>query len=85
MNFFGDLNVLNTNFFDNFIIFFQFSELLPDAIKTGCSKCNEQQKKGAGKVFRYLKQQKPAVYEKLMEIYDPKKMYKTHWETLSKA
>lgn len=61
----------------NYII---FSETLPDALVTGCVKCNEKQKATAEKVIRHLKNNRPADWNRLVTKYDPKGQYQQRFE-----
>lgn len=50
---------------------FKFSGIIPDAIQTECSKCNEQQRKQAGRVLAYLLNKKPDLFQMLIKRFDP--------------
>ncbi|CAH1395227.1 unnamed protein product [Nezara viridula] len=58
----------------------ELKDVIPDALKTGCKKCNEKQKKGAEKVFRYILKNKRADYDVLEKIYDPEGIYRKKYE-----
>nr|ATU82519.1 venom POBP 2 [Lethocerus distinctifemur] len=62
----------------------ELKKVLPDALKTECSKCNEKQKKGTEKVIKFLLDKKPADYETLEKIYDPEGIYKKKYEAEAK-
>lgn len=49
---------------------------LPEALASGCAKCNEKQKQMAKKVIKFLLQRKPKDWERLATKYDPKGEYK---------
>ncbi|XP_044013607.1 allergen Tha p 1-like [Aphidius gifuensis] len=53
---------------------------LPDALETGCSKCNEKQKAGAKKMIEHLIKNDRDKWDKLMEKYDPESKYRTKFE-----
>nr|AWW17232.1 chemosensory protein 8 [Riptortus pedestris] len=50
----------------------ELKKVLPDALETGCAKCNEKQKKGTEKVIKHMLDKRPADYDVLEKIYDPK-------------
>nr|UEN71181.1 chemosensory protein 5 [Gregopimpla kuwanae] len=58
----------------------ELRKTLPDALATGCSKCNERQKAGSEKVIRYLVNQRPQLWEKLSKKYDPNNEYKIKFQ-----
>ncbi|XP_046398802.1 ejaculatory bulb-specific protein 3-like [Ischnura elegans] len=45
--------------------------ILPDAIRTDCSKCTERQKAGIDKVTKYLQQNRKDQWKELSEKFDP--------------
>lgn len=53
-----------------------FSEHLPDALKTECSKCTEKQKENARKTLNFLYEEKPDLYKELEAKYDPEQIYR---------
>lgn len=60
----------------NQLIFLYSLEVLPDALKTGCSKCNNTQKGGARKILHHLIENKKEWYKELEAIYDSEGTYK---------
>lgn len=52
-----------------------FLGIVPDAIQTECAKCNERQRKQAGKVLAHLLQYKPEYWKMLVEKFDPNNVY----------
>nr|ARJ35777.1 chemosensory protein 2 [Cyrtorhinus lividipennis] len=62
----------------------ELKEHLPDALKTGCSKCSEKQRSGSEKVIKYLLKNKPQDYAALEKIYDPQGSYKKKYEAEAK-
>nr|ATU82757.1 secreted Insect pheromone binding family protein [Pristhesancus plagipennis] len=62
----------------------ELKDILPDALKTGCSKCNEKQKKGSEKVIKFLLDKKKADYEALEKIYDPTGTYRQKYSDEAK-
>lgn len=62
-----------------------FSEILPDAIQTGCDKCTDEQKAGAKKVASYLIKEKPEWWNELLGKYDPDNTYRTKFSDRIKA
>lgn len=57
-----------------------FSETLPDALSTGCTKCNDKQKQTAEKVMKFLMKNRTKEWERLIAKYDPKGDYKRRYE-----
>ncbi|KAJ8983042.1 hypothetical protein NQ317_013247 [Molorchus minor] len=53
----------------------ELKKILPEAIKNGCSKCNENQKNGAKKIIHFLIETKPALWRALEVKYDPDGTY----------
>lgn len=53
-----------------------FAEVLPDALKTECSKCSEKQKNGAKKMLRHLIDHEDEWYSELEKKYDSSGDYK---------
>ncbi|VVC26970.1 Insect odorant-binding protein A10/Ejaculatory bulb-specific protein 3 [Cinara cedri] len=49
----------------------ELKRIIPDAIQTECAKCNEQQKKQAGRVLAYLLNKKPDLFQMLIKRFDP--------------
>nr|AXS78219.1 chemosensory protein 13 [Adelphocoris lineolatus] len=62
----------------------ELKEHLPDALKTGCSKCSEKQRAGSEKVIKHLLKNKPQDYAVLEKIYDPSGIYKKKYEAEAK-
>ncbi|BET02605.1 Insect pheromone-Hypothetical protein family, A10/OS-D [Nesidiocoris tenuis] len=58
----------------------ELKDALPDALKTGCSKCSEKQKQGTEKVAQYVLKNKPQDYKVLEAIYDPSGTYRKKYE-----
>jgi len=54
----------------------QFTESLPDALASDCSKCSEKQRIGSDKVIKYLIANKPAMWTELEKKYDPNGDYR---------
>nr|ANA52574.1 chemosensory protein [Bradysia odoriphaga]AWC08461.1 chemosensory protein 1 [Bradysia odoriphaga] len=55
----------------------ELKRVLPDALKTNCSKCSEKQKTGTEHVIKFLIDNKPAQWEALQNKYDPEHIYTT--------
>jgi Insect pheromone-binding family, A10/OS-D len=47
-----------------------FTGIIPEALKSDCSRCTEIQKIQTGKVLLYLIQYRPEWWKELMEKYD---------------
>lgn len=58
----------------------ELKKTLPDALATGCSKCNEKQKATAEKVINHLRANRVRDWERLMNKYDPQGQYKNRFE-----
>nr|APB03441.1 chemosensory protein 5 [Sitobion avenae] len=53
----------------------ELKRIVPDAIQTECAKCNERQRKQAGKVLAHLLQYKPEYWNMLVKKFDPNNIY----------
>uniref|UniRef100_U5EWH7 Protein serine/threonine kinase n=1 Tax=Corethrella appendiculata TaxID=1370023 RepID=U5EWH7_9DIPT len=53
----------------------ELKRLLPDALKTECSKCSEKQRQGTEKVINYLIEKKGTQWKDLQAKYDPENIY----------
>ncbi|KAJ8925794.1 hypothetical protein NQ315_009644 [Exocentrus adspersus] len=62
----------------------ELKKILPDAIDTDCSKCNETQKNGARKVIHYLIKNKREWWNELETIYDTDGKYRKKYEEEAK-
>ncbi|XP_003392868.1 ejaculatory bulb-specific protein 3-like isoform X1 [Bombus affinis] len=60
----------------------ELKKILPDALSTGCSKCNEKQKHTANKVVNYLRTKRPKDWERLSAKYDSSGEYKKRYENV---
>ncbi|XP_049838245.1 ejaculatory bulb-specific protein 3-like [Schistocerca gregaria] len=54
--------------------------VIPDALQTECSKCNEKQKARVDKVVKFIKDNKKDAFEKLKAKYDPDGTYFERYE-----
>ncbi|XP_059479528.1 ejaculatory bulb-specific protein 3-like [Neocloeon triangulifer] len=59
----------------------ELRSVLPDALETGCSKCNEKQKNATEKVLRHLSKNKPNLWTELTAKYDPEGKYRSKYES----
>ncbi|XP_049832368.1 uncharacterized protein LOC126273026 isoform X5 [Schistocerca gregaria] len=50
-------------------------EVIPDALKNGCSRCRPNQREGAEKVIKHLINKKPDMWNQLEAKYDPEGVY----------
>ena len=57
----------------------ELKKILPDALATDCSKCSDLHKDMSKKVIQYLAANKPEMWKKLLEKYDPDKKYRTKY------
>jgi len=55
--------------------YFCFAEILPDALKTQCTKCNATQKNAALKVVDRLQRDYDKEWKQLLDKWDPKREY----------
>ena len=53
----------------------ELKRLLPDALKTNCSKCSERQRAGTDRVIRFLIDNKTKQWDTLQKRYDPENVY----------
>lgn len=60
----------------------ELKKTLPDALSTGCDKCNEKQKATAEKVITHLRTKRPRDWERLTAKFDPKGEYAKRYEHL---
>lgn len=74
------LLTLDTKYFYLKLFFFLILETLPDALATGCTKCNDNQKEVAEKVIRFLMKNRTKDWERLTNKYDPNGAYKKRYE-----
>lgn len=63
-----------------------FTDTLPDAIASDCSKCSEKQREGSLQVTHYLIDNHPEEWERLEKVYDSSGEYRRHYlESKAKA
>lgn len=53
----------------------ELKRLLPDALKTNCSKCSDKQKQGTEHVIKFLIENKEEQWKQLQDKYDPEHVY----------
>ncbi|XP_063626802.1 ejaculatory bulb-specific protein 3-like isoform X3 [Cydia splendana] len=53
---------------------------IKDAMTTSCEKCTEQQRKGARKVVKHLKENEPEYWTQMKAKYDPGDKYQESYE-----
>ena len=68
------------NFFINYKLFI-ITGLLPEAIETMCDKCTKIQKSNARKVLKYMRENRPDIWDLFVEKYDPTGKYLKNFET----
>lgn len=61
------------------------SETIPDALQTGCEKCNEKQKTTSERVMKHLMKERTKDWERLLNKYDPKGEYKKKYASLAQG
>lgn len=64
-------------------IFVNLAEVLPDALKTECSKCSEKQREGSKKIIRHLIDNKPEWWKDLEAKYDPQGSYRKNYKGIA--
>ncbi|XP_017878064.1 ejaculatory bulb-specific protein 3-like [Ceratina calcarata] len=62
----------------------ELKKTLPDALETECSKCSEKHKEVVKKVIKFLVKEKPEMWDKLANKYDPDRKYRTKFENQAK-
>ncbi|KAK5647411.1 hypothetical protein RI129_002303 [Pyrocoelia pectoralis] len=62
----------------------ELRKTLPDALSSGCSKCNDRQKETSEKVIRHLMAKRKRDWDRLTRKYDPKGDYKRRYEESAK-
>lgn len=55
-------------------------EVIPDALITGCSKCNDHQKESVRKVIHHLIKNRKADWDTLLKKYDPQGTYQKNYQ-----
>ncbi|KAK7865719.1 hypothetical protein R5R35_005513 [Gryllus longicercus] len=58
----------------------ELRKYIPEALTNNCAKCTEKQKNGAERVIRFLHDQKPADFQKLLAKWDPQGVYRRQYE-----
>nr|UEN71182.1 chemosensory protein 6 [Gregopimpla kuwanae] len=58
----------------------ELKKTLPDALASGCSKCNKKQKDTAEKVIDHLKANRPQDWNRLIAKYDPQGEYEKRFK-----
>ncbi|XP_047997163.1 ejaculatory bulb-specific protein 3-like isoform X3 [Leguminivora glycinivorella] len=58
----------------------ELKDTIKDAMTTSCEKCTEQQRKGARKVVKHLKENEPEYWTQMKAKYDPGDKYKESYE-----
>lgn len=67
------------------IFFFRFLAHIPEALENDCEKCTDKQKEGTKWVLEYLAKEKPDLWKKLCDKFDPDHKYRTKYEEKAKA
>lgn len=67
-----------------YMLFFLLIETIPDALKTGCTKCTERQKQGARKVLNYMIEHKRDWWNEIEAKYDPQGVYRKKYDEEAK-
>nr|ABM55580.1 OS-D-like protein [Maconellicoccus hirsutus] len=62
----------------------ELRKILPDALKTKCSKCSDKQKQGALKVIQTVQKDYPEEWKKLVAKWDPTGEYFKSFEEEAK-
>lgn len=55
-------------------------EVIPDALITGCTKCNDRQKESVRKVVHHLIKNRKADWDALLAKYDPQGSYQKNYQ-----
>ncbi|XP_015585231.1 ejaculatory bulb-specific protein 3 [Cephus cinctus] len=63
----------------------ELKKTLPDALATGCTKCNEKQRATAEKVINHLRTKRPRDWDRLITKYDPQGEYKKRFDAMEAA
>jgi len=58
----------------------ELKRTLPDALRTGCSKCTDKQKAATDKVIKHVRKHKAREWERLVNKYDPKGEFRSKYE-----
>ncbi|XP_076749478.1 chemosensory protein 3 [Xylocopa sonorina] len=62
----------------------EIRKVMPDALETDCSKCTKTQKETVKKVIKHLVNDKPDMWTRLADKYDPDRKYRTKHENEAK-
>nr|QRF70958.1 chemosensory protein [Semiothisa cinerearia] len=62
-----------------------FKKIIPDAVKTKCSKCNLKQRQLVRVVVKAMQQKVPELWQELVKKEDPQGIYKADFELFIKA
>jgi len=60
-------------------------ETIPDALKSKCESCTENQKEGIQKVLKFLTEKQPESFLALEKKYDPEGIYRKEFGSEAKA
>ncbi|XP_030749778.1 ejaculatory bulb-specific protein 3-like [Sitophilus oryzae] len=63
----------------------ELKKTLPDALASGCTKCNEKQRTNTEKVIRHLMNRRAKDWERLSKKYDPEGVYKAKYDPFAKT
>jgi len=55
-------------------------EIIPDALRTECSKCSPKQKQQAGHILAFLLQERKDIWDELLSKYDPDGNFRKKYE-----
>nr|QEV81556.1 chemosensory protein 14 [Grapholita molesta] len=58
----------------------ELKDTIRDAMTTSCEKCTEQQRKGARKVVKHLKEKEPEYWNQIKAKYDPGDKFQESYE-----
>jgi len=58
----------------------ELRKTLPDALESGCSKCNDKQKTTTEKVIRHLMNKRQKDWDRLTKKYDPQGIFRQKYE-----
>lgn len=58
----------------------ELKRLLPDALKTDCTKCTKKQRESVDKVLKHMIEKRKTEWDDLKKKYDPDNVYTTKFE-----
>ncbi|KAK9877415.1 hypothetical protein WA026_018528 [Henosepilachna vigintioctopunctata] len=58
----------------------ELRRVLPDALKSACSKCSQKQKEGSKKIIHFMIEKKRNLWDQVEKKFDPQGVYRKKYE-----